>query len=169
MAYNELFISSGYFNDSDIKRYFTINNGSNYYDIIPTLNVNIIRDLFYLNDKATNITAHNLRNLLNKFEKNKYDDYHTAFAYTFTADPYSVIKSGIATMLSFMYNLKSGHNVVAYGYDTSKSMYLVHMGFEKQTSVLYSRSFWNFLYDFSIRDDKKNNITLRKMFSVNGN
>lgn len=168
MSYNELFVSSGYFNDSDIKRYFTINNGNTYEDIIPTLNVNIIRDLYNLNNKATNISAHNLRSLLSKFEKSRYDDYYTRFAYSFSADPYSVIVKGIPTMLSYMTDIKSGHNVVAYGYDTSKSMYLVHKGFYDETQVLYSRSIWNFLYDFSIRDNKKENVNLRKMFKVNG-
>lgn len=170
LVYNECFVSSGYFNNDDIKKYFTISNGQSIDNYIPKINYKLLKNIFELNDEATNIDAGLVSRALSRFEENRYQDYYTKYAYFFTADPYSIIKKGIPTMLSFYLGKKEGHNVVAYGYDLKKSMYLCHYGFQgsQYTQVLINRKPFNFIYDWSIRDNKDVKNPVRKLFNYKG-
>lgn len=171
--YQDFFGCAGYFSDSEITKYVTTRQGSDFASAIPNVADTFCEDLYEGNSKKETLDIGDLNDLLKSFMSGKSVSYDHAAAYWMFGNPKDVINKGRPDMMCGMlpntWDGKSvAHNIIAYGYFTKgtyKNKYLTHYGWDGKTQCIVSRPFLSG-YDWSIIN--KSPHSHRYIFNVNG-
>ncbi|UWD34158.1 putative cysteine peptidase [Mesomycoplasma molare] len=191
IEYMETFVSSGFFSNSELEKYFSRNTNTSYnienaisfYKNYENNNKidSLVFNLYKLNDKKINLKyASEVHDTLMKFLKNKSIqnklewDWSNSWMHPSNPEDY-LLKHNVPVMLSFVSsNLMSGHNIVVYGYDKKSGKLLANYGWGNNYSqrLLSRNSVWNFWsfgywYAFKLRENSHKE-ELKPMFNFGG-
>lgn len=169
LQYQELFVSSGFFTDSEWTQWFGISEPSSFGIKVPIHNYyrdneaekGLVRKLYHTINKKDLWWSEDVFNAFNKFlgEKAKSNNIKQAKSSSImhTSHPSDYIqKEGVPVMFSFT---KGAHNIIIYGYNSRTDELAFHVGWSgirgensmrivKQSSLwsFWSFGFWNTIY-----------------------